>query len=55
MSISKESIDIFTSFPHGNKDKLLRLNEIKMELNDSRKPLYKKGLEITKDINLKIK
>ena len=37
MSISKESIDIFTSFPHGNKNKFLqlRLNE----LNDSKKPL----------------
>ena len=55
MSISKESIDIFTNFPHGNKNKILRLNEIKMELKDSRKPLYKKGLEIIKKINLKNK
>ena len=38
MSISKESINIFRSFPHGNKDKLLRLNEIKRELNNDSKP-----------------
>ena len=51
MSISKESINIFTSFPHGNKDRLLRLNEIKRELNDDRKPLFKEGLEIVKKVN----
>lgn len=55
MSISKESINIFTSFPHGNKDKHLRLHEIKTELNDDRKPLYKEGLEVIKNINLKNK
>ncbi len=55
MSISKESINIFTSFPHGNKDRLLRLNEIKKELNDDRKPLYKEGLEIVKNINFENK
>ena len=56
MEISNESVEIFTKFPHGNKEREKRLSGIKKDIeNNTVPPLYKEGLEFTKNINLKNK
>ena len=56
MKISEESIEIFTEYPHGNKNREERFNDIKNDLKINIKPpLEKKGLEFTKNLNLKEK
>ena len=56
MEISNESVEIFTKFPHGNKEREKRLSGIKKDIENNKvPPLYKEGLEFTKNINLKNK
>lgn len=56
MKITEESIEIFTNYPHGNKDRLERLKDIKKDLKiNAHPPLEKKGLEFTKNLDLKDK
>jgi len=52
--ISKENVGIFTQYPHGNKDLLLRLEDIRKRLKKGN-PLLKEGLEFTKTLKLKNK
>ena len=54
-NISDESIQIFTKYPHGNKDLQERLKDIKNSLKNNNNPFLKEGLEFTKTLKLKDK
>ena len=54
-NISTESVQIFTQYPHGNKDIHLRLKDVKNSLKNKNNPLLKEGLEFTKTLILKNK
>ena len=53
--LSKENVEIFVQYPHGNRDLILRLEDLKKDIKNNRHPLLKEGLEFTKNLKLKNK